>query len=266
MPHLLPLSNSSKQRIKLVVAYDGSDFFGWARQKNLRSVQGTLESALFKILKEHTPIWASSRTDAGAHAQGQVCHFDSPLLIPSLKWKYIINNSIDEDCRILSSCKVPSHFHSRFCALYRHYCYSIGVGQPDPFKDRYRYTTSNSLDLPKMQQAAALFVGIHDFRAFSEEIPLEANCIRKLFDVQIKAAKQEIKIDIKGTAFLKGMMRRISGALFEVGSHKRSLEEINHLLNPKLYHQLTWPVVLPAKGLTLIRVPYGRHPKNYLSK
>ena len=114
-----------------------------------------------------------------------------------------------------------------------------------------------------VDRAARHLVGSHDFLAFSEEVEPTANAIRELFEVTVKRTGREVWIDITGNAFMRGMMRRISGGLYEVGRGKRSVEDFGRLLDLKHRDQLMWPVVLPAKGLCLLKIKYGRHPKDF---
>jgi tRNA pseudouridine38-40 synthase len=114
-----------------------------------------------------------------------------------------------------------------------------------------------------MQRAAELLRGDHDFRAFTEELePHIRNTRRELFKVKVRAVRDEVWVDVVGTAFLRGMMRRMSGALLEVGRGRRPIEEVSRLLDPEERDSIQWPVVLPAQGLCLMRVRYGRHPRD----
>lgn len=167
-----------------------------------------------------------------------------------------------QDLRVLKAQAVSDRFNSRFSAFDRWYRYRILLDRPDPFRLRYAHGTHARLDPEKMQKAAAYLAGKHDFRAFTEELdPRVTNTIRELYSVKVSQSQDEIWIDIVGTAFLRGMMRRMSGALLEVGRGKRPLEEMPMLLSERR-DDLNWPTVLPARGLTLMRVRYGRWPRD----
>lgn len=252
----------STKRIRLVVAYDGTDFRGWAAQPRQRTVQGTLRETVRQISGEDCEITGASRTDSGAHARGQVCHFDSTVGIEPAKWSAILRRAAPLDLAVLASQQVASDFHSRFWAMDRWYRYRIGVGDRDPMESRYRYEVDRPLNVDLMAEAARKLVGCHDFRAFTEELEPEDNSERTLYRADVARVLGEVRIDVVGAAFARGMMRRISGALLEVGRGKRPVEEIERLLDPDRREDLQWPEVLPARGLTLMAVRYGRHPKD----
>lgn len=114
-----------------------------------------------------------------------------------------------------------------------------------------------------MHRAAAQIIGSHDFRAYSEEIADVANTVRRVIAISVSRSGQEVRVDVRATAFLRGMMRRIAGVLLDVGRGKRPESEVGDLLHGERRDHLQWPVVLPAKGLTLMRVRYGRHPRDH---
>lgn len=259
-----PLWSLSTSRIKLTVAYDGTDFRGWAAQAGQRTVQSTLKEAVRQVSGEDCEIVGASRTDSGAHARGQVCHFDTTA--PQARWVQALNRAMPQDIRVLNAKEVPETFNSRFSAYDRWYRYRILIRSNDPFRLRYAHGTHIQLDLEKMKSAADYLAGRHDFRAFTEELdPSVTNTVRELYSVKVDQSRDEIWIDIVGTAFLRGMMRRMSGALFEIGRGKRPLEEMPMLLDERR-NDLNWPVVLPARGLTLMRVRYGRWPRDNRSR
>lgn len=246
-------------RIKLVVAYDGTDFRGWAAQTGRRTVQGTLTDAVRQISGEDCEIVGASRTDSGAHAMAQVCHFEASPGIPPEKWQRVLNNILPSDLRVVRSSSAPSWFHSRFSAQDRWYRYRIISGSPVPQFMRYAHWEWRVPNLDLMMEGAKLLEGTHDYRAFTEELdPTIENTVRKLRQVKVSRAGTEVRIDIVGTAFLRGMMRRMSGALLEVGLGKRSVGEIARLLEEAGETAIHRPVVLPACGLTLMKVRYPR--------
>ena len=254
------------RRIKLVVAYDGTDFSGWATQSGRRTVQTTLIEAIHRVSGEQVELIGASRTDSGAHAKGQICHFDSTVNIAPTRWERILNNVMEPDLAIVSSEQVSNDFHSRFSVLDRFYRYRIQTAPRDPLRSRFTHSYGRPLDLQAMQEAAKALVGRHDFRSFTEELdPTVENTWRELYKVEVKQVRDEIWIDITGTAFLRGMMRRISGALLEIGRSYRPITDIPHLLTPEA-HNLQLPIVLPAKGLCLMQVRYGKRPRDNRTK
>lgn len=253
----------STRRIRLVVAYDGTDFRGWAAQPGLRTVQGTLTEAVRRISGEDCEIVGASRTDSGAHAQGQVCHFDCAVPVPVENWVGALNRVLPTDLKVREARRVAPDFHSRFFALDRTYRYTFFTGAPDPRKNRFAFHLARTPSLTLMRRAARLLVGEHDFKAFTEELDSSVeNTWRTVFWTSVWIRNGDWNLDVRGTAFLKGMMRRIAGFVMEVGLGKRPPEDALRLLDPQARDSLTWPVVLPARGLTLMRVRYGPHPKD----
>jgi len=250
------------RRIQFVVSYDGTEFCGWAAQTGRRTVQSTLREAVRHISGEEIEIVGASRTDSGAHAKGQVCHFDSEVNIEPEKWARIVNRVLEPDIAVIASKQVAETFHSRFSAFDRFYRYRIQTDVRDPLRSRFVHEYGRPLDLPKMREAASYLVGDHDFKAFTEELDSHVeNTRRVLYSFEVRQFRDEVWVDVVGTAFLRGMMRRMAGALLEVGRGYRPVEEVGKLLTEER-NQLNWPVVLPAKGLCLMRVRYGRYPKD----
>ena len=248
------------RRIKLVVAYDGTDFCGWAANTGHRTVQSTLTEAVRRVSGEECEIVGASRTDSGAHARGQVCHFDSSVAVPAEKWAGALNRILPVDLAVRSAQVVSKRFHSRFCAQSRCYRYRIAIGARDPLRARYTHSHWEPLNVDAMNAAAGALVGEHDYRAYTEELdPRIANTVRRMREVTVRAVRDEIWIDVQGTAFLRGMMRRMAGALFEVGRGLRTAGSLADMLTEKRT-EMHLPVVLPAAGLTLMGVRYGRHP------
>jgi tRNA pseudouridine38-40 synthase len=254
---------STKFRIKLVVSYDGTDFCGWAPQDGQRTVHGILTDAVRQVSGEDCEITGASRTDSGAHARGQTCHFDTDNPMPVKNWIRALNDRLPSDLAVQNASKVSSAFHSRFWADRRWYRYQISVGVPDPFRDRFAYFwPGRSLDVRRMEEAAFLLEGQHDFYAFSQLIPPDVNTHRELFSVRVREIGHLVAIDVVGTAFLRGMMRRISGSLLEIGRGAREPQSLLRLLNHRAKEERPWPAVLPAHGLCLMKVIYGRHPQD----
>ena len=248
-------------RIKLVVAYDGTDFRGWAAQPDLRTVRGTLTEAVRFISGEEIEIWGASRTDSGAHALGQVAHFDTEVGIEPEKWARILSRRLPHDLSVVSSEAVGGDFSARFMAKDRFYRYRILTGPRDPHRGRFVHAHGREVDVAAMQDAARRLLGRNDFLAFTEELePTVTNTVRELYSLRVSRRRDEVWVDVVGTAFLRGMMRRMAGALLEVGRGARPVEEVSKLLTKEGQETLRWPVVLPARGLCLMRVRYGRRP------
>ena len=192
-------------RIKLVVAYDGTDFRGWAAQTGRRTVRGTLTEAVRLISGEEIEIWGASRTDSGAHALGQVCHFDTEVGIPPEKWAKVLTRRLPTDLTVVSSAAVGGDFSARFMAKDRFYRYRILTGAPDPFRGRFVHAYGRGLDVDAMQRAANGLLGRNDFLAFTEELePHVANTVRELYSLRVSRRRDEVWVDVVGTAFLRG--------------------------------------------------------------
>jgi len=250
-------------RIKFVVSYDGTDYCGWAPQSGRRTVQSTLREAVRQVSGEEVEITGASRTDSGAHAVGQVCHFDTKSPMPAEKWASVMNRRLPSDLAVVSSAGVNESFHSRFSAMDRFYRYRVLTAGQDPLRARFAHWYGRPLDVTAMQEAANILVGDHDFRAFTEELESHVyNTRRNLFAFQVRQVRDEVWVDVVGTAFLRGMMRRMAGALLEVGRGHRHVSEVSRLLDIEERNRIQWPVVLPANGLCLMRVRYGRHPQD----
>jgi len=249
-------------RLKLIVSYDGTDFRGWAISPGHRTVCAVLADAIKRVTGGGVEVVGASRTDSGAHAKGQVCHFDTDVPIPLLDWPRVLNRVLPADVAVVRASRVSADFHARFCAEDRWYRYRIRTVERDPFESRYAHDYGRPLDIVSMRAAGSVLEGRHDFRAFTEELqPHIDNTVRTIRRVSVKLASKEVWIEIGGTAFLRGMMRRMAGALLEVGSGRRPVETIVGLLGEKR-SEMHWPVVLPAKGLCLMRVRYGNPPKD----
>lgn len=219
-----------------------------------------------QVSGEELEITGASRTDSGAHALGQVFHLDTVRPIPPDRWVIAVNKQLPPDLRVVSAAHVSDAFHSRFCARDRFYRYRLYSGPPNPLRTRFAHEHWKALDLAAMQVGASHLVGEHDFRAYTEELDQSVeNTVRKLTSVQVRRVGPEIWIDIVGTAFLRGMMRRMAGVLFEIGKGARPPRDAALFLTPEGLERHR-PVVLPAKGLVLMKVRYGRHPSDHRIK
>ncbi len=186
--------------------------------------------------------------------------------MPAEKWVGVMNRRLPADVRIVRSNFVSERFHSRFSAVDRWYRYSILKDDSDPFRMRTGFAQRRPLDLQAMKEAAGDLTGLHDFLAFTEELdPSVENTVRRLFAVDVSETRTDVRIDVIGTAFLRGMMRRMAGCLYEIGRGAYSPERVKALLGPER-EQFEWPVVLPAHGLTLMRVRYGRQLVDHRTK
>lgn len=218
-----------------------------------------MKNSIRRVSGELVDLRGCSRTDSGAHALGFVADFETENAMPGENWAVAINRQLADDVRIVRSAKCSPEFHSRFFARSRIYEYRIMESyKAEPMKSRFVYEDGRRLDLSKIREAVSAIVGKHDFRAFGEDLRGVNNAVREVRNAAAEKVGNELRIRIEATAFIRGMMRRISGGLFEIGIGKRSVEEFVALLNAEVRDELKWPVVLPAKGLTLVAVKYGK--------
>ena len=242
-----------KENYKLVVSYDGTDFYGWQRQPDKRTIQGLLEDALLKITQNKISIISAGRTDAGVHAQGQVANFKAKISLSLKELLRATNALLPGDIRVISIKKVRQDFHSRKMAKSKIYEYRI-FNSPDisPFLHRYVLYWPSPLDVGKMKSAALLFEREADFSPFSSNRLL--NPVRKVTSSRIKRKGKEIIFTIEANGFLRYMVRTIVGTLLEVGRGKMEPGMINEIFEKKK-RSLAGPTA-PAKGLCLVKVIY----------
>lgn len=238
---------------KLVLSYDGTDFCGWQRQVDKRTVQGELEEALAKISGTKITVNGAGRTDAGVHAQGQVANFKADLRLKEKDLRQALNALLPDDVKVLSIQKAASDFHARKMAKSKIYQYRICNSRLiSPFLLRYVLYWPALLNIQKMAEAAALFEREADFTAFSSNRLLYP--VRKVFCSEIKKKGKEIIYTIEANGFLRYMVRTIVGTLLEVGRGKMEPYEIEDIFNEKK-RSLAGPTA-PAKGLCLVKVIY----------
>lgn len=243
-------------RMKVTVAYDGTDFAGYQIQPIGRTVQGTIQSVLQKMHKgEAVQISASGRTDAGVHAVGQVFHFDTEMNIPADAWSKALNAMLPHDILINDVEEVSKEFHSRFSARSKEYHYKLLVSkQPDVFKRNHMFHYHYPLNIREIQKACSYFLGTHDFTSFSSARSEVADKVRTIFALEMREEAETLTFKIKGSGFLYNMVRIIIGTLLEVGQGKRKPEEIMTIIEGK--DRALAGKTAPAHGLYLHQVNY----------
>jgi tRNA pseudouridine38-40 synthase len=254
-------------RYRLDLAYDGTDFAGWAKQPKLRTVHGEVMASLIKIFgptKNDFALRIAGRTDAGVHAEHQVLHLDlSPAQIRRLgrsnDLMLKMNSILPTDIRVLKAVVAPEHFHARYAATHRKYRYTIADASSgwNPLKARYNLWLKYPLDLEAMQLASKEFLGLHDFAAFSKPMP-HGTTIRFLRTITVsrnKALGGVVEIELQADAFAHNMVRSIVGALIKAGAGRTTAPEIAKALKSKSRVGHNYKVVTP-EGLSLIEVGY----------
>jgi len=244
------------KKIKLIIAYDGTDFHGWQIQPEVRTVAGEIKLSAEKILRHEISIAAASRTDTGVHALGQTADFATDTPIETERLLRAINSVLPEDVVIKSVEEVSEDFHSTHQSKGKHYRYTIRLSETDnPLTRRFHWWYRHKLDIEKVISASKYLTGTVEFKG------LEINCgkpdvetIREISEIKISRNNDDLIIDIFGKSFMYKLVRSMVGLLVAAGSSKIQLEEIPEILSGKNEHRKT--DVAPAKGLTLIEVYY----------
>lgn len=243
------------RRIRLTVAYDGTNYHGWQLQNNGITIEAELNRCLTQLLGEKIQVIGASRTDSGVHALGNIAVFDTETRMPADKVSYALNQRLPEDIRIQKSEEVALDWHPRHCESRKTYEYRIYCGEfPMPTKRLYSYFTYHPLNVENMRKAAALLVGEHDFKSFCQTGAQVESTVRTLYTVEIEEQGAEVVIRVCGNGFLYNMVRIIAGTLMEAGWGKRQPEEMKAILEAKS-RSAAGPTA-PACGLTLMKYEF----------
>lgn len=245
----------SKKRIRLTVAYDGTNYHGWQLQNNGITIESELNRCLSDLFGERIEVIGASRTDSGVHALGNVAVFDTESRMPAEKVSYALNQRLPEDIRIQKSEEVPADWHPRHCESRKTYEYRVYRGEfPMPVKRLYSYFTYRPLDVKKMQRAAKYLEGEHDFKSFCQTGAQVESTVRTVYSVDVEEQGAELLIRVCGNGFLYNMVRIIVGTLLEVGQGKRTPESMTAVLEAK--DRSAAGATAPACGLTLIKYEF----------
>ena len=252
---------SGFRRLRIDIAYDGTNFYGWGAQPDRRTIQDLVEEAISRISRVDTESIVAGRTDAGVHATGQVIHVDVPDAIFDgelnyIDFRYKLNRILDEDVRIMSITDAPSGFHARFSALRRHYVYKL-IDNNDVIPPLTRNDVASwyrPLDVDHMNDASKLVLGHHDFAAFCK-FREGSTTIRSLEKYEWKRTDDGVLVaDIVADAFCYSMVRNLVGAVVCVADGRKKPSWIAELLANK--ERVSDSLVFPARGLTLYQVDY----------
>lgn len=244
------------RNIKMVIQYDGSGFKGFQKLKdNENTIQGKLESVLSKMTDENIEIIGSGRTDMGVHAYGQVVNFKTNSNLSLNKIHKYLYEYLPQSISIKEISEENERFHSRYNAKRKVYLYKIDNNEyPNPFTRKYETHIPKKLDLDKMNEVAAVFVGEHDFTSFCSSKSKKKSHIREIYSITINEHENKIEIFVEGNGFLYNMVRIIVGTLIDAGHGKITKDEVENLL--KLKDRSKSPETALAKGLFLYRVKY----------
>ncbi len=242
-------------RIALRLEYDGGAFRGFQRQPagHGATVQGVLERALGAIADQPVSVACAGRTDAGVHATAQVVHFDCAHERPLRAWLHGVDRWVGPAVAVRAAYPVPPHFHARFCARSRSYCYLIDDRGPRPVLSRGFVCPSRSLDVAAMRRAAPALLGEHDFSAFRAAGCQARTAVREVHEIDVCRRGPLIMIHVRANAFLLHMVRNIAGALMEIGRHGDPGRMASWLAAGD---RRALPATAPACGLYLIAVEY----------
>ena len=240
-------------KYKLNFSYDGTNYFGYAKQVDKITLQEEVETKLSKILNSKIKIYASGRTDKKVHAIEQVADFTIDKDIDCNKLKIQLNKILNDDIHINNIEKVSEEFSSRFSAKKKTYIYIINPAEPTPFLRNYEFFESR-IDLNKIKECLSLFKGNHNFQNFTSKESDEDNFIRTIYDFKILVRNGKYIFKITGNGFMKYMVRKIIGVLIEIGKGKLTKEFIKENLDVTSRNIVTYTA--EPQGLYLFKIYY----------
>lgn len=242
-------------KILLTIQYKGTNFFGWQRQNNVRSVQETLENKISELLKEKIELHASGRTDAGVHALAQMAHFETNTKFDIHKLPQAINFGLDEDIAVLKAKDVSDNFHARYNVKEKTYLYKLYSSKiKKPLKKDLCTQIKFDVKLDLMRKASEYFLGEHNFFAFCSSGTEVKDFVRKITKIEIKQVGDEIHFYFTGNGFLYNMVRILVGTLLLVGSERIKPEDIPSIIESK--DRTKAGKTMPSDGLYLYDVKY----------
>ena len=247
-------------RLAMIVEYDGTDYSGFQHQNNAQTVQEQIENSIESLTAERVRIKAAGRTDAGVHAMGQVAAFDTNCPYPPDTVRNALNARLPDDIAVKSVYKVRPDFDPRRDAVSRLYRYTLLLADVrSPLAKRWAHRVQGQLDVESMIRAATRMEGSHDFVNFCGPVSHpSASTIRRIDHVRLEQGSDLVRIEVKGNAFLPHQVRRMVGALVDVGIGRLTIEQIDmqisgHVDAPKVRS-------VPSNGLCLVQVEYVDFP------
>jgi len=248
--------------VKLVLAYDGTDFHGWARQPGQRTIEGELVRVLETVLREPPTLSVAGRTDAGVHARGQEVSFAAEIE-PS-RIQRVVNGALAPEVVVVWASHAPDGFDARFSATAREYRYRIDAGPiPDPFTARYIWHRPGELRVSAMRAAARALVGEQDFASFGRAPNEGGDTVRRLEKLTVFRRGDRLEIVARANAFIQQMVRSLVGTLVDVGDERIDPRDVPAILQAR--DRARAGRVAPPHGLTLERAVYapGGRPAMY---
>lgn len=241
------------RNFKLVLEYDGTDFHGWQRQPDLRTVQGTLEEAVESIVGQNVPVYGAGRTDAGVHAFGQVASVAVDTRLSAAEFGRALASKLPEDVQAYRVEEVDLKWHARFNAKARRYTYYLRT-EPTAIWRRFAHVVTYPLDVEAMKSAAVLLVGERDFTSFTPTQSIDTPPVCHVSRADVERLDEIIQIDLVADHFLHHMVRVVVGTLITVGRGKFPPEHMEEILCRK-DRAAAGPTV-PPNGLFLMEVIY----------
>jgi tRNA pseudouridine38-40 synthase len=243
------------RNIKLIIEYDGTAYCGWQVQPNGITVQQVLEEALARMLGERAPLHGSGRTDAGVHARGMVACFRTDKTLPLRAFREGLNTMLPNDIAVREACEVSPDFHPRFDAQGKQYRYTMLLDNlRSPLARNAAWRIKGKLDMEAMRAACAVFVGEHDFAAFRGSNCAAKTTVRHIYSMELSREGDFVYLDVKGSGFLKYMVRIITGTVVAVGQGRLGVADVARLL--KGGERQHAGMTVPPQGLCLMQVYY----------
>lgn len=250
------MENPGRKRYLLTVAYDGTGYNGWQLQPGVETVEGVLNRCLSELVGEPVHVISASRTDAGVHAYGNVAVFDAATRIPAERLPYAANSLLPADVRVQAAKEVEADFHPRHCNSRKTYEYHIYNAEfPSPTARLYSYFNHYETDVGRMNEAAAILVGEHDFTSFCCARTEKENKVRTLYECAARREGRYVILRVCGSGFLYNMVRIIAGTLLKVGQGQMEPGEVAQILAKK-DRRVAGPT-LPPQGLFLVEIDFG---------
>lgn len=245
------------KRVKMIVAYDGTNYCGWQIQNNGLTIEEVLNKTLTELLKEKITVTGASRTDSGVHAEGNVAVFETENRMPADKICFALNQRLPDDIRILQSEEVAPDYHPRKQNCVKTYEYKIMNRKIEiPTLRLYTHFCYYPLDVDKMREAGAYLVGEHDFKSFCTARGQAEETVRTIYSLDIEKTGDLITIRIKGSGFLYNMVRIIAGTLMKVGMGVYPPSHVEEIIDAR-DRNAAGPKAA-AKGLTLVSLDYEK--------
>jgi tRNA pseudouridine38-40 synthase len=252
-------ADEPRRIIRLLLAYDGTAFRGWARQRepSIRTVEGVLTDVVGDVVGEEIRLSVAGRTDAGVHARGQMASFPTSSVLTAERLRAAVNGRLGPEVVALEVADAPAGFDARFSATAREYRYRIDTSEvPDPFSARFVWHRPGPVAVAPMRDAARALLGEHDFASFCRHPGSDRSTHRRLERLSVRREGHRLELSFRANAFLHQMVRSLVGMLVLVGDGRRDPDDIAAVLEAR--DRSGTGNLAPPHGLTLERVVYGR--------